>query len=204
MPSRGTLDGVSEPPKRSLATIADLLAIPEEDRRHEVIDGELVEKEATSGRHGGAQLRIGEALAPYNRRPGGRAPGGWLFASETEILFEPTQVLRPDVAGWRRDRLAELPAEVPIEVLPDWVCEILSQDRKRDLVKKKRIYHQHRVGHYWIVDPANETLSVHRWHADGYLEVLVAERGERVRAEPFGELELAVGILFGDDPSEAG
>jgi len=202
MPARGRIEGVSDTPKVSLATLADLLAIPEEDRYHEVIDGELVAKEAASGRHGGAQMQLGSLLAPYNRRPGGRWPGGWLFASETEILFEQTQVLRPDAAAWRRERLAELPTAVPIEVLPDWVCEILSKDRKRDLVRKKRVYHRHKVAHYWIIDPVNETLSVHRWHADGYLEVLVAERGERVRAEPFGDIELSVGVLFGDEPDE--
>jgi len=91
---------------------------------------------------------------------------------------------------------------VPIVVKPDWVCEILSKNRNRDLVKKKRIYHAHQVDHYWIVDPVNETLSVQRWHADGYVEVLIAERGERVRAEPFGAIELQVGVLFGDDPAE--
>jgi Uma2 family endonuclease len=71
------------------------------------------------------------------------------------------------------------------------------------LVKKKRIHHQHRVLHYWIVDPEVETLTVHRWHSDGYLEVLAAERGQRVRAEPFDAIEIEVGILFGDDEAEA-
>ncbi len=46
------------------ATVADLLAIPEEHRRHEIIDGILVEKEAASGRHGGAQVRIARRLGP--------------------------------------------------------------------------------------------------------------------------------------------
>lgn len=119
-----------------------------------------------------------------------------------EVLFEDTQVLKPDVAGWRRDRLSALPADVPIRVRPDWVCEILSTNRRRDLVAKKRIYHRYEVGHYWIIDPVEETLSVNRWHADGYVEVSIAERGERVRAEPFGDLELCVGVLFGDDPDE--
>jgi Uma2 family endonuclease len=162
----------------------------------------LVEKEAASGRHGGAQVRIGQHLAPFDRRPGGRWPGGWLLASEVEELFEPTQVFKPDVAGWRRDRLAELPREVPITVRPDWICEILSTNRRRDLVHKKRVYHRYQVGHYWIVDPLEETLSVLRWHTDGYVEVLIAERGERVRAEPFSEIELPVGMLFGDEPDE--
>jgi Uma2 family endonuclease len=185
-----------------LATIADLLAIPEARRNHEVVDGALLEKEAASGRHGGAQLRLGVHLDPYNRRPGGRWPGGWWFASEVEVQFEETQVFKPDVVGWRRERLPELPGRVPIVVKPDWVCEILSTDRRKDLVEKKRVYHRHNVGHYWIIDPVDETLAVNRWSADGYVEVLIAERRERVRAEPFGDIELHVGVLFGDEPDE--
>jgi Uma2 family endonuclease len=66
--------------------------------------------------------------------------------------------------------------------LPEWTCELLSSSNKRiDLIQKKRIYHAHRVAHYWIVDPDLETLTVHRWHADGYLDVLPAERGQRLR-----------------------
>jgi Uma2 family endonuclease len=190
------------PAKIAGATIADLLAIPEERRRHEIIDGVLIEKEAASGRHGGAQGRLFRRLGPYDRRPGGRLPGGWWFATEVEVLFEDSQVFRPDIAGWRRERLAELPAEVPITVRPDWVCEILSKNKRNDLIKKKRLYHRHAVGHYWIVDPVEETLSVHRWHADGYVEVLAADRDERVRAEPFDAVELRVGVLFGDDDDE--
>jgi Uma2 family endonuclease len=84
-------------------------------------------------------------------------------------------------------------------VRPDWVCEVLSTNRRNDLVKKKRCYHRHGVPHYWIVDPADEVLSVNRWTPDGYLEVLVADQSERVRAEPFDAIELQVGVLFGDD-----
>ena len=97
-----------------------------------------------------------------------------------------------------------MPAEGPIQVRPDWVCEILSRSNARnDLVKKKRVYHRCRVGHYWVVDPANETLAVHRWSDAGYIEVLVAQRGERVRPEPFEAIEFSVGALFGDDDGDA-
>jgi Uma2 family endonuclease len=193
---------VGGPAKVALATVADLLAIPEERRRHEVIAGVLVEKEAASGRHGGAQVRLARRLGPYDRRPGGRWPGGWWFASEVEIVFEESEVFRPDIAGWRRERLAELPTEVPIMVCPDWVCEILSKNKRNDLITKKRAYHRHQVGHYWIVDPVDETLAVYRWHADGYVEVLIAARDERVRAEPFDAVDLRIGVLFGDDDDE--
>lgn len=190
---------MSAPASLRKATVADLLAIPEQHRRHEVIDGMLVEKEAASARHGGAQGRLVRWVGPYDRRPGGRGPGGWWFATEVEIELADTQVFRPDVAGWRRTRLAALPAEVPVRVRPDWVCEVLSQNRRNDLIKKKRAYHAHEVGHYWLVDPLDETLAVYRWHPDGFVEVLVAERGETVHAEPFEEVPLAVGVLFGDD-----
>lgn len=193
---------MSNPAQVRLATIADLLAIPEEHRRHEIIDGVLVEKEAASGRHGGAQGRLFRQLGPYDRRPGGRSPGGWWFATEVEIKLADTEVYRPDVAGWRRERLEVLPAEVPLLIRPDWICEVLSTNRRNDLIKKKRAYHRHEVGHYWLVDPVEETLAVYRWHPDGYVEVLIADREERVHAEPFAKIDLKVSTLFGEDADE--
>lgn len=185
-----------------LATKDDLFAIPEEQRRHELIEGAIVEKGAASGEHGQAQFNLSASLAPFRRRPGGRWPGGWWFATEVDIYFDPANTLRPDVVGWRRDRVPELPRGIPVEVRPDWVCEILSTNRRNDLVKKKRVYHRHQVPHYWIIDPAEETLSVYRWGADGYVEILAAERGERVEAEPFQAISLELGVLFGDDEDE--
>ena len=185
------------------ATVADLLKIPEDQRHHEIVDGTLVEKEAASGRHGGAQVRLARKLGPYDRKPGGSLPGGWWFATEVEVLLAPEDVYRPDVAGWRRERMEKLPSEVPITLRPDWVCEILSTNRRHDLVKKKRAYHRHGVPHYWLLDPVDETLTVNRWNVDGYVEVLVADRDERVRAEPFDGMELRVATLFGEDDDDA-
>jgi Uma2 family endonuclease len=193
---------VSDAAQRPRATLADWLAIPKDRRRHELIDGVLVEKEAASGRHGGAQVRIARRLGPYDRRPGGRWPGGWWFATEVEIQFTDTEVFRPDVAGWRRERMAALPSEAPITLRPDWICEILSTHRRNDLIKKKRAYHRHQVGHYWLLDPVDETLAVHRWHPDGYVEVVFAERHEDVRAEPFEAIALRLAVLFGDDDDD--
>jgi len=192
-------------PARKLATVADFLAIPEERRFHELIDGELLEKAMPSPKHGGAQASLAAVLFPkYNRRPGGRWPGGWWFATEVEIQFTEHELYRPDVGGWRRERLPELPNETPIVVLPDWVCEVLSPSNTRpDLVKKFRTYHGSGVAHYWIVDPLSEILTVHRWSPEGYVTVLTAERGERVRAEPFDAMEWPLGVLFGDDPDDA-
>jgi len=188
--------------KPKVATVADLLAIPEDERFHELIDGELTQKASPTAEHGSAQgVLFYKVHGPFGRRPGGRWPGGWWFATEVEVLFD-GDVLRPDVVGWRRDRVPERPTGTPIAARPDWVCEVLSTNKRNDLVKKKRTYHRAGVPHYWIVDPDEETLSVNRWSADGYVEVLAAERGERVRAEPFEAIEIAVGIFFGDDDDE--
>jgi len=189
------------PARHLTATLDEFLAIPQERRFHELVDGELVEKEAGSGKHGEAQTRLGRELGPFDRGPGGppERPGGWRFASEVEVYFDAKNTLRPDNAGWRREHLPEMPASVPIQVVPDWICEILSTNRTNDLVKKKRVYHLHRVRHYWILDPLAETLFVYRWGPDGYIEVLAAQRGERVRAEPFDAIELAVGFFSGED-----
>lgn len=192
----------SAAPKLSAATVADLLAIPEAERFHEIVDGELVPKAMPSIRHGMAQMGIGDAITgPYGPRARGRGPGGWVFASETETLFEPLQVFRPDVAGWRRETLPTLPDELPITVRPDWVCEILSaSNAQNDLIRKMRVYQRSQVQHYWLLDPDAETLTVYRWTAEGYLLVQTATGRELVRPEPFGEVELSVrGLIHGDD-----
>lgn len=185
----------------TIATVAELLAIPEAERFHEIIDGELVRKAMPSIRHGMAQMGIGDAITgPYGPRARGRGPGGWVFASETEIMFDASQVFRPDVAGWRRERLTTLPDEVPIAVRPDWVCEILSaSNAHHDLVKKMRVYQRSQVRHYWLLDPEAETLTVHRWTAEGYLLVQSAAGSELVRAEPFDAVELSVRALIEGD-----
>lgn len=184
------------------ATVADLLALPDQGRGHEIIDGVLVEKQS-SAEHGVAQSRIGRLLGPFDRRPGGRFPGGWWFATEALVDFGPDQQLRPDVAGWRRERMPERPTGSVVTAIPDWICEIVSpSNASNDTVKKKRVYHRHRVPHYWLLDPTRETLGVLRWSPDGFIEILNAMRGEKVRAEPFDAVEIAVGVFFGDDEDE--
>jgi hypothetical protein len=120
------------------STLADLLAIPEEERsRYELLDGEVVEREAATGEHGGTQSDLVAFLhARFSRRPGGRWPGGWWFATEVDISFDEVNTLRPDVLGWRRDRHPHRPGGYPVTVLPHWTCEVLSSNKRNDLIKR--------------------------------------------------------------------
>jgi Uma2 family endonuclease len=153
-------DPARTPPR--LASMADFLAIPEEQRFHELIAGEIVEKAAPSGEHGTTQLSTGSTLlGAFGRHPPSGGPGGWWLMTEVEIRFE-DEICRPDVLGWRRDRVSERPRGTIIEIIPQWTCEVLSKDKRNDLVRKKRIYHRHHVDHYWLLDPDQGTLAVYR------------------------------------------
>ena len=188
---------------RRRATLDDFWAIPETQRFHELIAGELIEKAAPSGEHGTAQAGIVGTLHPSFQRPPGRgSPGGWWFATEVEFLLD-GDVARPDVAGWRRERCPDKPKGTPIRLRPDWICEVVSPSHPTDdTVKKLRLYHRVAVPHYWLVDPRDVTLTVMRWSEPGYITVTRAERDELVRAEPFEAIDFRVGVLFGDDPDD--
>ncbi|HZI04506.1 MAG TPA: Uma2 family endonuclease [Archangium sp.] len=190
----------SQPAPRP-ATVEELLALPDE-RAAELIDGRLVEKASPSAPHALAQGGLIGVLYPaFHRRGGGGVPGGWWLLPEVDVELESGQVYRPDVAGWRRERMPTLSSERPVRLRPDWVCEVLSRSNAHhDLVTKFRTYHRLGVPHYWTVDPETEVLTVYRWQEAGFLALLTAARGETVRAEPFDAIAWNVGLLFGDEP----
>ncbi len=193
---------MSGAPKTGDARAEDFFSIPEGERHHELIGGEIIEKAAPSGEHADAQGGVLGALrSPFQRRAGEGGPGGWWIYPEPEVQLSTGDIVRPDVAGWRRERCPERPTGTPIRVQPDWICEVVSESNaSNDTIRKLRLYQQVGLPHYWLVDPRDETLTVLRWSADGYITRIRAERGEVVRAEPFDAVELHVGVLFGDDP----
>jgi len=188
-----------------VASLDDFRAIPEAERFHELIAGELIQKAPPSGEHGAAQAAIVATVAPkFQRKPGdGHGLGGWWIATEVEILLETGDIVRPDIVGWRREHCPERPTGMPVKLRPDWICEVVSpSNAQHDTIDKLRLYHHVAIPHYWLADPRDATLTVLRWSPDGYLTRLRAGRGEVVRAEPFEAIELTVGTLFGDDPAE--
>lgn len=196
--------GAKTPVSRPPVSVADLLALPGEGQGYEILDGALVDKE-TSAEHSFTQTKLAAHLdRRFGRRPGGRWPGGWWFLTESLVVFPGLKdPLRPDVAGWRREKVPERPRGSVVSITPDWICEILSPgNATNDTIKKKRIYHHAHVGHYWLLDPVAETLQVYRWTPEGYTEILSVERNERVRAEPFEAVEIAVMAFFGDDDDD--
>lgn len=186
--------------ERKVMTVEEFLA---QDGRVELIRGTVVEKAAPSGEHssaqGGIERRVG---SKFDRKPGGRWPGGWWFFTELDIRFG-AEIFRPDVCGYRRDRIKEKPTGRPIEARPDWVCEILSpSNAKTDRVEKLQTYFAAGVPHYWVVDPLEGHLAIYRRTDLAYALVQSAHRGQRLKPEPFNALEFSVDELLGGDPDD--
>ncbi|MEN9797015.1 MAG: hypothetical protein RL653_711 [Pseudomonadota bacterium] len=189
--------GEDTPPRM---TSAEVLALPEE-RRLEVIAGRVEEKAAPSNHHGLSLAQLGGRVTESFGRHGGGRPGGWWILSDVDLELGPEDLVRPDLAGWRREKLPKVPPGRPMRVVPDWVCEIVSpSNARRDRVEKVRLYHRAGVGHYWLLEPEAATLTVLQHEPAGYRVVQVAAGTERVRAAPFEQLEFSLAELLGDEP----
>jgi Uma2 family endonuclease len=183
-------------PSRKPDPYAELDALPEH-LVGEVIEGVLYTHPRPALRHAQAASVLGEELGPPFRRGRG-GPGGWILLDEPELRLGPRpDVLVPDLAGWRRERMPELPDAPHMTLAPDWVAEVLSLSTQRiDRGVKLAIYRRERVGHVWFVDPAARTLEIFRFANGEYVWVATHENDAAVRAEPFDAIELALGLLW--------
>ncbi len=192
-------------PARTLATYADLLALPS-DVRGEVIGGQLVTAPAPLPRHSHVQRAVGRFIGgPFHDDDGRGGPGGWWIFVEVDVALGPHDIVRPDLAGWRRERLARPGAVRPIQVAPDWVCEVLSPaTAARDRVHKRALYARAGVPHYWLIDPEARVIEALALRDGAWLEVGVYDDASVARVPPFELVELEVGRLFlprdADDP----
>jgi Uma2 family endonuclease len=173
------------------------LALPE-TMVGEIIDGQLYTQPRPASLHSQAASVLGEELGPpFKRGRGG--PGGWVILDEPELHVGPhPDILVPDLAGWRRERMPEIPDAPNFTLPPDWVCEVLSPStRGIDRTKKLAIYRRERVSHVWLVEPTDRTLEIFRLTGDLYtLAATFAEENEYVRAEPFDAIELHLAALW--------
>jgi Uma2 family endonuclease len=184
--------------KKKRATYQDVIDAPE-NMVAEIIDGELV----VSPRPLGLATSVGSVLggelhAPFSRGRGG--PGGWIILFEPELHVAGGEVLVPDLAGWRRDRLAVIPEE-HFEISPDWVCEVLSPTtEKRDRIQKMRIYAAWGVSYAWLVHPRRRTLEAFKLRDGKWVTIATLNDDDRARIEPFDAIELDLAQLWADLP----
>ena len=186
-------------PKPRRATYDDLCRVPD-TMLAQIVDGELHVQPQPAIPHQQVASVLGMDLGgPFHRGRGG--PGGWWILDEPELHLG-EDVLVPDLAGWRRERLPELPREPAMTLAPDWLCEVLSPSSAvLDRVRKMPIYAAHHVEHVWLVDPMTRTLEVFRVEGAAWLRLCAYADTGMVRAPPFEAVELDLGALW---PAPAG
>jgi Uma2 family endonuclease len=182
-------------PLKKNATYDDLRNVPDHFVA-EMLTGDLYAFPRPALPHARASSVLGAVLTgPFDQ--GRNGPGGWLILDEPELHFG-NDVLVPDLAAWRRERLPVLPAEAYLTLGPEWVCEVLSASTESiDRGAKLRIYAREGVAHAWLIDPLRQTLEVlaldehKQWVERG-----VFEARANVRAAPFDAVELELGALW--------
>ncbi|MCA9648135.1 MAG: Uma2 family endonuclease [Polyangiaceae bacterium] len=180
-----------------MATYADLLALGE-DVRAEVLAGEVHVAPAPLPRHSRAQGALRRFIGgPYDDDDGFGGPGGWWILLEVDVELSAHDIVRPDLAGWRRQRLPSPWDTRPLKVAPDWICEVLSpSNAATDRVYKRNLYAKVGVPHFWMLDPTARTLETLRLQDGVWVDSGSYDDSAVVRVPPFEEVELAVARLF--------
>ena len=185
---------MTQPAKRN-ATYEDILALPE-NQVGEILYGQLHTHPRPAPKHALAYSALGYLIGgPYYGGVDG--PGGWWIIDEPELHLG-ADVIVPDIAGWRRERMPELPETAWFELAPDWVCEILSPSTARiDRALKMPIYAREGVAHLWLVDPDARTLEIYRLQDDGHWLLLnTLKDDDPVQQPPFEAVGFSLGSLW--------
>ncbi|MBX2804113.1 MAG: Uma2 family endonuclease [Myxococcales bacterium] len=144
-----------------------------------------------SGIHAFAQAALIRAVDPNLG-----ADGGWWMLTEADVVVDSQTTFRADVAGWRRSRLPGVPFG-EIDVLPDWVCEILTPGHvAQDRVVTMAAYANHGISAVWLVDPVERTLEAYELDGGSWRYLGAWTDGGPVAVPPFVEQEIDVGQLF--------
>jgi len=179
-------------PSPRAPTLADLDALPA-GIVGEIIEGVLYTMTKPRMRHQRTTTRIGAGVGdPFDVGRGG--PGGWWIVTEPGIeLANDTKEISPDVAGWRRERMPDMPGDEPIRLVPDWVCEILSKStRRHDLLRKLPYYARVGVAYAWVVDLEARVLTSHRLDSTDWRIIGTYSDETEARIAPFDVVPLNV------------
>lgn len=175
------------------ATYEDVLNAPE-NQVAEILDGELFLSPRPASPHSVACTSLVRGLSSFDDGPGGT--GGWWILFEPELHFG-EDVVVPDLAGWRRERMPAVESVPFFTLAPDWVCEVLSPTTERiDRGRKLRIYADAGIAHAWFVNPVERTLEVLRLRGGAWTIAMVGTGSDVLRIEPFEAIEFPLGRLW--------
>jgi Uma2 family endonuclease len=176
------------------ATYDDLFGLPP-NRVGEIVDGTLYSNPRPASKHAFSSASLTIDLGSRFQKGNG-GPGGWWILDEPELHIG-DNVLVPDLAGWRRERMPVVPDVPWFSLTPDWVCEILSPGTARlDRVRKMPIYAEAGIPHLWLIDPILRTLEAYENQRGRWMLIASHADQEQVRVAPFDAVPLDLGGLW--------
>ena len=165
--------------------------------RAEIVRGTLYVTPRPAPRHANATSVLGAELSgPFQL--GRDGPGGWWILFEPELHLVELEPTVPDLAGWRVERMPELPDTAYFTVVPDWICEVLSKSTEAvDRDKKLPLYAELGVEHAWLVDPVDRSVEAHAQPDRGTWRHVRVYPGDRpARIPPFEAVEIDLAALW--------
>src|SRR5207249_2084016 len=132
-------------------TSQDLELLPDDNKRYEIVDGELYVSRQPHWHHQFVGNQVWELLQNWSRQTkagmANSAPG---------VIFDPEDDVAPDVVWISRERMATaLQPDGKLHSAPELVVEVLSPgltNERRDREAKLKLYSQRGVLEYWIVN----------------------------------------------------
>lgn len=173
-------------------SFADLERMPDDGRRYELYEGEIIVVPAPLPRHQDVVYKIAKTLDGYAEKHGGK-----MFVSPLDIVFSDYNVLQPDVLFFQASRQHLVDPDNVIRHAPDIAVEVLSgSTSSRDRGRKMGIYRQYGVKEYWLVNPLNRSIERHELINDRYTLVQAASVGDTLGSRVLPGLEMPLLSLF--------
>ena len=178
----------------SKVSYADLAQWPDDGRRYELYDGEVVVVPAPVPRHQRAVLRIARILDEYARDHRGEA-----FGAPLDIVVSRFDLVQPDVVYVGRERRSQIDLDRPLRFPPDLAVELLSPGTESiDRGRKMQLLARFGVPEYWLVDPYEHTVEVYRLTDGAYQLTQRAVEGDVVHSATLAGLEFPCAQIFAD------
>jgi len=184
-------------PQKKL-TSAELLLLPDDGKRHELIDGVHYVTPSPRIPH---QVLVGRIFVAMSNFLTGHQHLGRVFLSPVDVVMSEHNLVVPDLLFVARDQQSIL-TEANVQGVPALVVEVLSPStRRRDEGIKRKLFDQKGVREYWVVDPQNCRVSICRRSADGSFPIvstLTAAADEQIATPLLPGFELSLSELFAE------
>ena len=178
----------------SRVTFAELQLWPDDGRRYELYDGEVIVVASPVPRHQRVASHIGDIFAEYER-----AHGGLMFDVPIDIVFSEHNVVQPDVVYFRQERRHVIDMMETTRAAPDLAVEVLSPSTEaRDRGRKMQLLARFGVPEYWIVDPVKNTIEIYLLRASEYEPAGAFDAGQAVRSPTLPNLTFSAARVFAE------